>query len=44
MGGDDLRGKGIVEYVTDGFYAPNNMKNGSTQKNHCFLQGVLYFL
>ena len=41
MNGED---QVIVEYVTDGFAAPTNMENLSTQKKHCFLQSVLYFL
>ena len=36
--------QGIVEDVTDDFDAPTNMVNKSTQKKHCFLQGVLYIL
>ena len=36
--------QGIVEYVTDGFSEPTNMNNQPTQKKHCFIQGVLYFL
>ena len=32
----------IVEDATDGFYAPTNMENLSTQKKHILLQGVLY--
>ena len=41
MTGED---QGIVEDIKDGFYATTNMDNRSTQKKHCFLQGVLYFL
>ena len=35
--------QGVVEDVIDDFAAPNKMENLSTQKKHCFLQGVLFF-